>query len=137
MLRLIEPKDVAFEWERVRAGLLEVKKATPEDWIPEDAYLMIANGNASLWIAEGEQGEYLGFVILRHVPTFHDSKLFIWCAYSATKVPLMRRCMPKLVEIAKSLKASKIGFSSARDEWHAAAERIGFKAVQVSYEMDI
>jgi hypothetical protein len=71
MLRVIKPIHLGAEWERVRAGLVEVKKATTDDWLPEDVYMALRQGSAVLYIGEGRPGEYLGFLVLRLVPTFH------------------------------------------------------------------
>lgn len=137
MLRVIEPKHLATEWERVRAGLVEVKKATTDDWLPEDVYMAIRQGQAVLYIGTGDAGEYLGFLVLRLLPTFHGSKLEIWCAYSATSAPLMRTFLPHIRAVARNAGADRISFSSAREEWAAAARRLGFSPQQVSYELTL
>jgi hypothetical protein len=136
MLRWIEPKDIASEWERVRAGLVAVRKATTDDWLPEDVYMAVKQGHATLYIGESA-GEYLGFLVLRLAPTFHGARLDIWCAYSATPRPLMRRFFPEIQKIAKQAGAQAIGFSSAREEWQVAAKRLGFVPRQISYEFTL
>jgi DNA-binding transcriptional LysR family regulator len=137
MLRVIEPKHLGAEWERVRAGLLEVKKATTDDWLPEDVYMALRQGHAVLYIGEGAAREYLGFIVLRVVPTFHGKKVEIWCAYSATNVPLMRRFFPHIKAVARNAGVDLISFTSAREEWAAAAKRLGFAPKQVSYEFTL
>lgn len=135
-LRPIPPKDIAFEWDRIRAGLLEVKKATTDDWLPEDVYCAIKTGQAALFVGEDQHGDYLGFLVLKLVPTFHSSRLDIWCAYSSGNTPLMRLYLPKIKELARNAGAMSIGFSSAR-EWAGAAKRLGFAPKQVTYEMPL
>jgi hypothetical protein len=137
MLRAIEPKHLGAEWERVRAGLVEVKKATTDDWLPEDVYMALRQGQAVLYIGSGDGSEYLGFVVLRKVTTFHGARIEVWCAYSATSVPLMRRFWPHIKAVARNAGADAIGFSSARDEWAAAARRLGFVPQQVTYEFNL
>lgn len=137
MLRAIEPKHLAAEWERVRAGLLEVKKATNDDWLPEDVYMALRQGNATLYLGIGDADEYLGFVVLRLVPTYHSQKVEIWCAYSATSTPAMRRFFPHIKAVARNVGATLISFASARDEWEAGAARLGFKRSQVSYQFTL
>jgi hypothetical protein len=137
MLRVIEPKHLAPEWERVRAGLLEVKKATTDDWLPEDVYMDIRTGQAVLYIGTGDAGEYLGFVVLRLVAMTHSTKMEIWCAYSATKAPALRRFLPHIRAVARNAGASGILFSSARPEWAAASRRLGFAPTNVSYEINL
>lgn len=137
MLRAIPPKDIGCEWERVRAGLLAVKAATTDDWLPEDVYMLLKGGGATLYVGEDDAGDYLGFLVLRLVPTFHGSKLEIWCAHSATSKPLMRTFWPKIIDVANKAGVNLIGFSSAREEWAQAAKRLGFTPKQVSYEFTL
>jgi hypothetical protein len=137
MLRPIEARDIGLEWDRVRAGLVEVKKMTTDDWLPEDVYMAIKQGGATLYVGEDDAGDYLGFMVMRLVQMFHGSKVEIWCAYSATKTPLMRTFWPQVQAIAAKTGASKISFSSAREEWAVAAKRLGFTPKQVSYEFTL
>ena len=137
MLRAIEPKDLSFEWDRVRAGLVEVKKATTDDWLPEDVYMAIRQGQAQLFMCEDEHGDYLGFVVLRLVHTFHGAEMLVWCAYAATPRPLLREFLPQIKELAGRAGAQRVSFSSARPEWATAARRLGFTPQQVTYALTI
>lgn len=137
MLRSIAINDIAHDWDRVRAGLVEVKQHTTDDWLPEDVYMSLKSGGATLYIGEDEAGDYLGFIVLRLVQTFHGSKVEIWCAHSATKLPLMRMYWPEIQSIAKQAGADKISFSSAREEWQVAAKRLGFTPKQITYEFTL
>lgn len=138
MLKNIAAKDIGPLWDRIRTGLVEVKKETTDDWLPEDVYMSLKNAASSLYIGEDENGEYLGFLVLRHVATFHSSKVEVWAAYSATKVPLMAMAWKELLEITANVGATKIRFSSAREEWRQVAPRLGFvQAKQVSYEFTL
>jgi hypothetical protein len=136
-MRFIPPEDLIFEWERVRAGLLEVQKGSGDDWLPEDVYLTLKAGQASLHIAEDKHGDYLGFVVLQLLPTFHGKRLHVWCAYSATSRPLMRILLAELREMATAAKAHKITFSSARNEWLGVCKRGGFEATQTTFELKL
>lgn len=137
MLRPILPRDIGFEWDRVRAGLVEVKAATTDDWLPEDVYMALKQGGATLYIGEDEFGDYLGFIVMRLVQTFHGSKVEIWAAHSATKTPLMRTFWPQVQAEAVKTGANKITFTSAREEWAVAARRLGFVPKQVQYEFSL
>lgn len=137
MLRLIEPKDLSFEWDRVREGLCVVQNTTSDDWLPEDIYMAIRSNNAALYVGEDQHGDYLGFVILQVLPMFHGSKLHIWCAHSATKRPLMRLVFPEIQELGRKVGAKKITFSSSREEWETACRWLGMKPAQVTYESDL
>lgn len=137
MLRSIPPKEVGHDWERIRAGLVEVKRATTDDWLPEDVYMALKGGHATLYVGENDAGDYLGFIVLRLVQTFNGSKVEIWCAYSATSRPLMRTYWPEIQAIAKQTGANLISFSSAREEWQVAAKRLGFVPKQITYEFTL
>lgn len=137
MLRAIEPGNISDVWHRVRAGLEDVMCATSDDWLPEDIYMSLKLGQSALFMGEGDRGEYLGFLVMKMAPTHHGEELVIWCAYSATKRPLMREFLPQIEEVARSAKAQKIVFHSARPEWAKAAKRIGFAPAQVKYEYSL
>ncbi len=134
-MRYISPDDLIFEWERVRAGLLEVQKNSGDDWLPEDVYSTLKGGHSSLHIAEDKHGDYLGFVVLQLLPTFHGKRLHVWCAYSATNRPLLRILLAGLRDMAKNAGAYKITFSSAREEWFDACKRGGFEPTQTTFEL--
>jgi hypothetical protein len=137
MLRAVEAKEIGFEWEQVRTGLLIVKQMTTDDWLPEDVYMSLKTGGSTLYVGEDDQGDYQGFIVLRLIQTFHGSKVEIWCAHSATKTPLMRTYWPEIQAICAKAGASRISFSSAREEWQRAAKRLGFVPKQISYEFTL
>ena len=137
MLRPIAPKDLIFEWDRVRAGLLEVKKATTDDWLPEDVYMSIKQGGAVLYVGEDDEGDYLGFMVLRFIPTFHGARLDIWAAHSDSPMRLMRRFWPEIKAVARGAGADRISFTSARDEWHAVADYLDPATQQTIYEFTL
>lgn len=135
MLRLINADDIGLEWDRVRAGLVEVKKETTDDWLPEDVYMSLKMGCSSLYIGENE-GEYVGFLVLRLISDFHHKRIEIWAAYSATTQPLMKLFWPQIQAIAKEVQASRISFLSARN-WDGGAKMLGFTPKQTVYEFNL
>jgi hypothetical protein len=137
MLKPIATSDLHFEWERVRAGLLIVKGTTSDDWLPEDVYMMLMTGAASLYVGEDETGEYLGFMVLQAQPMFHGRKLHVMCAYSATSRQLMRTAWAELQQLAKQISATKITFISNREEWNRVAPRLGCMPAQTQYEFEV
>lgn len=137
LMRYIPPDDLIFEWERVRAGLLEVQKGSGDDWLPEDVYSTIKGGHASLHMVEDKHGDYLGFVILQLLPTFHGKRLHVWAAYSATKKHMLPNLLVDLRPMAATAGASKITFSSAREEWFGVCKRGGFEARQTTFELKL
>lgn len=137
MLRFVKKDDVHVEWDRIRIGLLAVQSNSVEDWLPEDVYMMLQGGACSLHIGENEAGEYMGFLILQVLPTFHAKRLHIWAAYSATKQSLMAVFWPQIQEIAKQVDVTKITFMSPREEWASAGKRLGFEPAQTQYQYKI
>lgn len=137
MLRHIKPDDLIFEWERVRAGLLEVMKHSAEDWLPEDVYLSLKTGNSALYVAEDAQGDYLGFVVLQVLPMFHGKRLHVWCAHSTNTRWLVRTFNTDVQALAKEIGAKKVTFTSPRPEWQRVALRGGFKPSQTTYEISL
>jgi len=71
--------------------------------------------------------------VLRLVPTFHSKAVEVWCAYSASKRPLMRRFFPHVQAVARNVGATLISFASARDEWEAGARHLGFHKAKTTY----
>lgn len=136
-MRFVPAEQLRGEWERVRAGLVKVQEHSADDWLPEDIYMSLKTGNSSLHIAEDGNGDYLGFLILQLLPTFHSKKLHVWCAYSNDGKPLLRTFLRALREMATHAGATKITFSSPRDEWLSVGKRGGFLPTQCMFELSI
>lgn len=137
LMRYIPPDDLIFEWEHVRAGLLEVKKHSAEDWLPEDVYMSIKLGQASLHMAEDKEGGYLGFMVLQLLPTYHGKKLHVWCAYGNNNQPVLRLFLNEMKTLAKNAGAKEITFTSPRDEWLAVGKRGGFEPGHTTFKVSI
>lgn len=135
-MRYVPPEQLLAEWERVRAGLLAVQEHSADDWLPEDIYMSLKTGNASLHVAE-DGSDYLGFLILQLLPTFHSKKLHVWCAYANDGKPLLRVFLRTLRDLAANAGATKITFSSPRDEWLSVGKRGGFTPTQCMFELTI
>lgn len=136
-MRYVPPESLVFEWEKVKTGLARVKQHSSEDWLPEDVYMSLKLNNSSLYIAEDKDGEYLGFLILQILPMFHGKRLHVWCAYSNDDKPLLRLFLRQMHELAKTAGASKITFTSPREEWMTVGKRGGFRPSQTTFELNI
>jgi hypothetical protein len=136
-MRLVPPDQLIYEWERVRAGLLRVQENSVEDWIPEDIYMSLKLNNSALYLIEDKAGDYLGFMILQVLPTFHAKRLHVWCGYSTNEQPLLRIFLREVKEIAKQCGCKSVTFTSPRDEWEKVAGRGGFKGRQTTYELEV
>lgn len=136
-MRFVPADQLLAEWERVRAGLLKVQEHSADDWLPEDIYMSLKTGGSSLYVAEDGAGGNLGFLILQLLPTFHSKKLHVWCAYSNDGKPLLRVFLRTLRDLAANAGATKITFSSPRDEWLSVGKRGGFTPTQCMFELNI
>lgn len=122
----VEPAKLRDWWDFVRPGLLEVREASVDKWIPEDVYVSCFNGHAMLWILLDDRPK--GFGVL--VP--QGETLHIWCGYGAF---LMDEGFRHAREIAKAGGASKISFESLRPGWQKVAAKHGFKPIKFMTEV--
>lgn len=114
--RYIEPNDLRHIWHLIRPGLLEVKEASNEAWIPEDVYSDCFAGRAMLWVTD----EFDGFAVLQP----QGETLHVWCGWGAW---MMEDGFNFLFEIARKGGASKMSFDSNRPGWQKLAKKFGFK----------
>ena len=118
----VEPSSLRSVWDYVRQGLLEVKEASSEPWIPEDIYVDCYTGKSMLWLMV-EDGVPVGFGVLQPV----GDSVHIWAGYGKF---LMQEGFRHAEEIAKSGGARRITFESNRPGWSKMAEKYGFKPVK-------
>jgi len=112
----VKPEDLRHIWHLVRPGLLEVKEASQEPWIPEDIYAECLAGRAMLWVTE----DIDGFAVLQP----QGDTLHIWCGWGAW---MMEDGFKFLFDIAKKGGASRMSFDSNRPGWQKLATKFGFK----------
>lgn len=115
----VEPQKLREVWDYVRYGLLQVKEASSEPWIPEDIYCDCFSGRSMLWMMV-EDGKPVGFGVLQPV----GNTLHIWAGYGRF---LMDDGFAHAREIAKQGGASRITFESNRPGWAKMADKHGFK----------
>jgi len=73
-------------------------------------------------------GEYKGFTVTQQQDNYGTPLLHIWCAYSEGKdFDILKECMEKLDNMAKTIEANKITFGSSREGWAKQAINLGFK----------
>lgn len=112
--RYVKPEELRQIWDRIRPGLLEVKEASGEPWIPEDVYADCYAGRSLLYLL----GDGFG-VVQPQGDTLH-----VWCGWGAW---MMDDGMSELFSIAKAGGARKISFDSNRLGWQRVAKKYGFK----------
>jgi len=115
----IEPEKLRYWWHMVRPGLLEVKAASSEPWIPEDIYADCYAGRSMLWMMMENQAP-VGFGVLQP----NGDTLHIWAGHGKF---FLEEGMKHAFEIAKAGGARRISFESNRPGWQKVAEKYGFK----------
>jgi hypothetical protein len=123
----IEPNNLRQVWDYVREGLLKVKEASNEPWIPEDIYCDCYSGRSMLWLML-EDGQPVGFGVLQPV----GDSLHIWAGYGKF---LMEDGFRHAEEIAKLGGVRKITFESNRPGWAKMAEKHGYRPVKWAKEV--
>jgi hypothetical protein len=126
-LDYIAPDRIQSVWPTIRPGLEKVCAKSSDGWIPEDVYLSLKTGAATLHIGKGPDG-YQGFLIMSQNAGFSGPVLHIWACYSeAHDFNLMIEHMAFIEGCAKNLGAKTITFTSARKGWEVQGVKIGFK----------
>jgi len=131
----IEPVELKKHWHIVRDGMGIVCKRVPH--IPEEIYMMIAQGAAHLHIIT-KDGEYYAFTVTQNLQDFGQIRLHIWAAYSNTnEFETVKSIMPQIKEWAKAINASRITFESNRPGWEKRAPELGYKKASTTYEIQL
>lgn len=69
----VNPLRLHDVWEWVRKGLEVTRRRSKSQWLPEDVYAAIKNGQASLFLIEDR-----GFIVLQEVAGASGKELFVW-----------------------------------------------------------
>ena len=102
-----------------------------DGWCPEDVYVFLISGQATLYIAtEG----WKGFAILQLLPNYSQKRLHCWIVQTSDDPALY---VKDVEDIARGAGASKITFDSPRKGWAKRAERLGFKQTMIRYEKEL
>ncbi len=111
----ISPADIGKHWERIRAGLEVVHAKTAPDWIPEDLYVALDAGAATLFVAD----ECDGFLILQKQQLGrHRSKLLVWVVHAPSEyAQWSAQVYPELERIAREIGAVRLEMQSPRKGW--------------------
>jgi len=134
VLRVVEPANVRRWWSIVRHGLEKVVDRTDPDWIPEDVYVALRSGEASLLLGF-EDDLYVGFaVVLKRVHPFDGTPvLFIWALYIRT-IGKLDALMDLVLANAKQDGFKSLVFQSPRKAWQRRLWARGFKLREHIFE---
>lgn len=131
--RWIPPAEIGDYWQTIKPGLIDTAEKAPGGWVPNDVFLQLANGQATLHLVIVEQ-HYRGFIIskIRHEP--EGDKLLIWIMHGDGSGNLMRDNMEQIKAWAKNIGAVKIQMQSNRKGWEKVAPTLGFVPTMTIYE---
>ena len=131
--RWIPPAEIGDYWQTIKPGLIDTAEKAPGGWVPNDVFLQLANGQATLHLVIVEQ-HYRGFFVSKIVPGHEGNKLLIWLAHGDGSGNLMRDNMEQLKAWAKNIGAVKVQMQSNRKGWEKVAPTLGFVPTMTIYE---
>jgi hypothetical protein len=121
----IPPENLHEHWSYVRAGLEIVRRRAGGDWLPEDVYTALKNGNSLLYKRD------TGFVVVTPIRDFDGTTAFIWAAYEQDR-NFQFEVVPEVIEICRELGARRIRWDSTRKGWARH-----YRAVSTTYELEL
>ncbi len=136
-LDIVAPTNLRNVWPTVKKGMDITARVSKGNWIPEEAFTSIINGNMSLYVAVVDD-KYAGFIILQKRAGFSGNSLHIFAFYVIHEFgQYIDPNMEQLEEIAKSCGCSRITFQSPRKGWERRGTRLGFEPETVLFGKDI
>ena len=125
LLSVVGPRMVNEYWNDIRSCLYDLLDRAPDTWKVEDVYMDIMTGSSVLYIAEDEDG-LKGFTILKPFQQYGDLVIHIWIAYNKREHDNFLFAMDEVKDIAESMGARYITFSSKRKGCLRLCNEIGF-----------
>ena len=96
----------------------------------------LAGGQASLYYLS-EEGELTGFCVVRGMEDASGKCLDIWVLYSDGKLDPMEAHSDFLDDMARSIGANRLRFSSSRLGWLRTAPKYRFKFKECIFEREV
>jgi hypothetical protein len=96
----------------------------------------LAGGTASLYYLT-ESGELTGFCVVRGMEDMNGKALDIWVLYSDGREDPMEAHSDFLTDMARSIGANRLRFSSSRLGWLRTAPKYGFKFREIIFEREV
>lgn len=136
-LDLVAPANLRNVWGTVKHGMEVTARVSNGNWIPEEAFTSIINGNMSLYLCVVDK-RYAGFLILQKRAGFSGSVLHIFAFYVIHEFGKhIDPNMEQLEEIAKSCGCTRITFQSPRRGWERRGTRLGFEPETVMFGKEL
>jgi hypothetical protein len=128
-LRAVTVGELPEIWGKVRPELERIARHS-DGWLPEDVYVLLVTGHASLYVNDGE---WRGFCVLQVLPNYTGKRLHIWIAHGWD----VEEHAEEVIDLAKQAGCRKVTFESPRRGWWKRAEHFGFKETRCVYERNI
>lgn len=135
MLKLVPINEIKDYWPEIKGGLDNLLLKAPDLWIPEDVYTELMLNKASLYIAGDD--ELLGFTILNTTIQYNILMLNIWIAVSFSEPENTLFATDEVKNIAESIGAKYITFSSNRKGIEKLATKNGFIKAHQNFIYDV
>jgi|688.fasta_scaffold03436_10 hypothetical protein len=121
--KFIEPDQLRQWWMSVKPGLEEIKKRSPENWIPEDVYADCWNSKSFLYVAL-KDSHFAGYFVLQPI----NQKLHVWAAWTLENdYQLVEKGLQFTKDMAREANIKYLSFSSHRPGWNRRAKAYGFR----------
>ena len=132
---MLVQEDIRDQWDRVKPGLYWIHSNLNPEWRPEDIYMAVRMGAATLWMDPQVED---GFAILQVKPdAFKDIKaLLVWVAYYQGGDGVSEY-LPEIEKMARDFGCQRVEFWSPRRGFERLAEKAGYKIANVVYARDI
>ena len=133
-LTFVGPGDTKGAWPFVRKGLEIVKAKTNAEWIPEDVYVHIRSGSASLFVATRWKRP-VGFVIVTMTvnPFTGDKTAILWVCYTNER-GVVDELLPQVEAMAWDAGCAVVSFQSPRRAWKRRLAGQGYELREYVFE---
>ncbi len=117
--------DIRELWGRIRPALEEIQHSQRADWIPEDIYHWVMDGEATLYATDD------GFAVVQRGQNDLTGEIYLYIliSYSWSKEKNIGAYLPAFEDLARRVGASYIETRTTR----RGLERCGFELDQVTY----
>ena len=121
--KFIEPDQLRQWWMSVKPGLEEIKKRSPENWIPEDVYADCWNSKSFLYVAL-KDNHFVGYFVLQPI----NGKLHVWAAWTLENdYQVVQKGLQFIKNMARNANVKYLTFASHRPGWNRRAKAYGFR----------
>lgn len=132
----VPPAEIGDYWQTIKTGLAETAEKAPGGWTPNDVFLQLATGQATIHLVIVEK-YYRGFIITKMLDSHGVKKLLIWILYGDGSGDIMTDNMEQIREWATNIGAKSIQFQSGRKGWERVGKALGFEPTMTIFESEV